>query len=105
MRVEPVELAGTNPIAAALVSGIRAGGARPTVWRKGGTSDLNLAVTAWGIPGAACGPGDSRLDHTARESLSVAELRRSVAVLQHAFGELLGSDGRSPTLRGSDGGA
>jgi [amino group carrier protein]-lysine/ornithine hydrolase len=105
VRVEPVELAGVNPVAAALVSGIRAGGARPTLWRKGGTSDLNLAVRGWRIPGAAYGPGDSRLDHTARESLSVAELHRSAAVLRLAFDELLGSAGRSPTLRGSADGA
>ncbi|MGP8078357.1 MAG: M20/M25/M40 family metallo-hydrolase [Thermoplasmata archaeon] len=104
-RAEPVDLPGTNPVAAALVAGIRAGGARPTLWRKGGTSDLNLVIAAWGIPGAAYGPGDSRLDHTARESLSVAELRRSTVVLRRAFAELLGSDARPPTLRGSAGGA
>lgn len=104
-EVEPVELPTTNPVAAALVAGIRAGGARPTLWRKGGTSDLNLAVAAWGIPGAAYGPGDAHLDHTARESLSVAELRRAAAVLKHAIGETLGAGGRGPTLRRSAAGA
>jgi [amino group carrier protein]-lysine/ornithine hydrolase len=102
---EPFEAAVANPVSAALVAGIRAGGARPTLWRKGGTSDLNLVVGAWAIPGAAYGPGDARLDHTARESLSVAELRRSIGVLRRAFDELLGAPGRPPTLRRSGGGA
>lgn len=101
---EPVELAGTSPVAAALVAGVRAEGARPTLWRKGGTSDLNLAVAAWGIPGAAYGPGDSRLDHTGRESLAVDELDRSARVLGRAFAELLGGDGRPASLpRPADG--
>ncbi|MFY9716571.1 MAG: M20/M25/M40 family metallo-hydrolase [Thermoplasmata archaeon] len=104
-RCEPVELPATNAVASALVAAIRAQGARPTVWRKGGTSDLNLAVAAWSVPGAAYGPGDSRLDHTSRESLSVADLGRSIAVLEQAFAELLGSDDRPPTLRRSADGA
>jgi LysW-gamma-L-lysine carboxypeptidase len=104
-RCEPVELAATNPVARALVAAIRAQGARPTLWRKGGSSDLNLAVHAWSVPGAAYGPGDSRLDHTARESLSIADLGRSVAVLGDAFAELLGAGDRAPTLRRSGDGA
>lgn len=104
-RADPVDLPMTNPVAAALLAGIRAQGARPTVWRKGGTSDLNLVAAAWGVPGAAYGPGDSRLDHTARESLSIAELARSGAVLRTAIGALLGADGRPPTLRRPAGGA
>ncbi len=82
LAVEAVEVARTNPVAAALVAGIRARGGRPTLWRKSGTSDLNLVLPAWRVPGAAYGPGDARLDHTDREVLSVAELRRSVAVLR-----------------------
>ena len=88
IRVDPVEVDRTNPVVRSLVEGIRAAGGRPTLWRKGGTSDLNLAVRAWGIPGAAYGPGDPHLDHTARESVSAAELARSVRVLRTALERL-----------------
>jgi [amino group carrier protein]-lysine/ornithine hydrolase len=91
LRVEPIEVDRSNPVAAALVAGIRARGGRPTLWRKSGTSDLNVVLPAWKVPGAAYGPGDARLDHTDREVLSVAELRRSIAVLRHAIRTLRSS--------------
>ena len=49
---------------------------------------MNVVVPAWNVPAAAYGPGDARLDHTARESLATAELARSVTVLHHAFDRL-----------------
>jgi [amino group carrier protein]-lysine/ornithine hydrolase len=88
IRAEPVEVARTNPSVLALSAAIRAHGARPTLWRKSGTSDLNVVVPAWGVPSAAYGPGDARLDHTARESLAESELARSVDVLRTAFAQL-----------------
>jgi [amino group carrier protein]-lysine/ornithine hydrolase len=88
IRAEPVEVARANPTVLALSAGIRSLGSRPTLWRKSGTSDLNVVAPAWNVPAAAYGPGDARLDHTARESLSTAELGRSVAVLRHAFDRL-----------------
>ena len=84
-RIDPVEVRRENPVVEGLLAGIRAAGGRPTLWRKGGTSDLNLAVRSWGVPAAAYGPGDARLDHTDRERLSRAELRRSVTVLKTAL--------------------
>jgi [amino group carrier protein]-lysine/ornithine hydrolase len=102
VRVEPVEVDRSNPTVAALTTGVRALGARPTLWRKSGTSDLNLAVPAWGVPAAAYGPGDARLDHTARESLADAELDRAVEVLRGAFTRLAAG---AATPRGSAGGA
>lgn len=102
IRVEPLEVDPSNPVVRSLVDGIRASGGRPTLWRKTGTSDLNLAVPAWRVPGAAYGPGNARLDHTDRESLSLAELDRAVAVLTTAL-DRLRSGGL--TLRGSADGA
>jgi LysW-gamma-L-lysine carboxypeptidase len=84
-RSEAVEVDPRNVVARALCAGIRREGAQPTLLRKLGTSDMNLAVPAWDCPAAAYGPGDSHLDHTDAESLEVAEFRRSVAVLQGAF--------------------
>lgn len=86
--IEPIELPRTNPVVLALIAGIRQQGGRPTLWRKGGTSDLNVVGPAWPVGAAVYGPGDSRLDHTDRESISARELHRSVAVLQHALPRL-----------------
>ena len=99
IRAEPVEVGRANPVVLALADGIRSLGARPTLWRKSGTSDLNVVVPAWKVPAAAYGPGDARLDHTARESLATAELHRSVEVLERAFAHLAGR-GAGRTRRG-----
>ncbi len=96
IQVEPLDLHPSNPVARALIEGIRAEQGRPTVWRKTGTSDLNLVAPAWGVAGAAYGPGNARLDHTDRESVGLVELRRSVRVLEHALGRL---GAIVPTLR------
>jgi [amino group carrier protein]-lysine/ornithine hydrolase len=103
VRIEPVEVVGPNPVALALEAGIRAEQVRPTVWRKGGTSDLNLVLPRWGCPGVAYGPGDARLDHTSKEVLSLSDLRRSVRVLRYALRELTGTGALS--LRRSAAGA
>jgi [amino group carrier protein]-lysine/ornithine hydrolase len=96
--IEPVEVDRTNPVVRGLVAGIRAARGSPTLWRKGGTSDLNLAVRAWRVPAAAYGPGDARLDHTDRERLSRTELVRSVAVLRTALAQIRGSGVYSSTI-------
>lgn len=88
VRVEPIEVDRTNPVVRALERGIRTERGRPTLWRKSGTSDLNLVAPAWGVSGAAYGPGDPHLDHTAGEWVSERELARSVRVLESAFQEL-----------------
>ncbi len=80
-----IEVNSRNDVVRALCAGIRKQGSRPTLLRKLGTSDLNLAAPAWGCPAAAYGPGDSHLDHTDSENVDVHELRRSVEVLRDAF--------------------
>src|SRR3989475_3666536 len=85
---EAVEVDPRNEVVSALCAGIREQRGRPTLLRKLGTSDLNLAVPAWGCPAAAYGPGDSHLDHTDSESLDVQEFRRSIEVLHGAFSRL-----------------
>ena len=88
VRIEPAEIPRSDPVAVALCAAIRDAGGQPTLWRRTGTSDLNLVSRAWGIGGAAYGPGDSRLDHTDRELLSAAELRRAAGVLRGALDRL-----------------
>lgn len=71
----------TTPLASAFVRAIRAQGGQPAFLHKTGTADMNVVGPAWGCPIVAYGPGDSRLDHTPDEHVSIADYRRAIAVL------------------------
>jgi LysW-gamma-L-lysine carboxypeptidase len=63
-------------------------GATPRLLTKTGTSDMNVVGPAWGAAGCeivAYGPGDSALDHTPIEHVSIAEYQRAVRVLVGAL--------------------
>lgn len=100
-RIDPCEIAITfeghesahavdrnDPVARALSSAIRSLGATPRPKLKTGTADLNVVAPIWNCPIAAYGPGDSSLDHTPIEHLSLAEYLRSIRVLTHAIESL-----------------
>jgi LysW-gamma-L-lysine carboxypeptidase len=74
-------------IARGMVQAIRAAGGAPRFKLKTGTSDLNVLAPAWRCPAIAYGPGDSRLDHTPDERVSIAELERAVRVLELALSD------------------
>ncbi len=74
-----------SSLARCFVTAIRAQGGTPRFKVKTGTSDLNVLVPAWGCQAVAYGPGDSKLDHTPDEHVSIAELERAVAVLEAAL--------------------
>lgn len=69
----------------ALCAGIRARGARPTLKLKTGTADLNIVEPVWGVPMAVYGPGDSALDHTDDEHISLTEYGTAIDVLRDAL--------------------
>jgi [amino group carrier protein]-lysine/ornithine hydrolase len=71
-----------SPFARGMIQAIRAVGGAPRFKLKTGTSDLNVLVPAWRCPAVAYGPGDSRLDHTPDERVSIADLERAVRVLE-----------------------
>jgi len=73
----------------ALLASIRGQGGEPAFVNKTGTADLNIVAPAWGCPALVYGPGDSTLDHTPNEKLSVEEYNRSVAVLKSALQQLM----------------
>jgi LysW-gamma-L-lysine carboxypeptidase len=87
-RSEAVQVHPRNAVVRALCAGIREQRSRPTLLRKLGSSDLNLAAPAWDCPSAAYGPGDSHLDHTDEERLEIPDLQRSIEVLRTAFARL-----------------
>lgn len=71
-----------TPLVRAFLAGVRGHGGRPGFVVKTGTADMNIVAPAWGCPVVAYGPGDSALDHSAQEHISVAEYVRAVEVLK-----------------------
>ncbi len=56
--------------------------AQPGFLVKTGTSDMNVVGPLWQCPIVAYGPGDSALDHTPNEHLSLDEYWRAVNVME-----------------------
>ncbi len=94
-RVDPVEVDRPNSVIQALSAAIRREGGTPTLYRKGGTSDLNTVLPIWDCPAAVYGPGDSHLDHTDRERTGILDLRHAIRVLEGAWTRLEGSSSSS----------
>lgn len=61
---------------------------RPSFVVKSGTSDMNVVGPAWNCPILAYGPGDSGLDHTPNEHISLHEYEQAIAVLAQALQNL-----------------
>lgn len=74
-----------TPLVRALLSGIRSQGGTPSFVYKTGTADLNIVAPIWKCPSAVYGPGDSALDHTPDEHISLEEYERAVQVLAKAL--------------------
>ena len=77
-----------DAVARALTLAIRETGGKPRPKLKTGTADFNVVGPVWQCPIAAYGPGDSSLDHTPEERLSLAEYHRSIEVLTRAVESL-----------------
>ncbi len=63
------------------LAAIRGAGGNPGFSVKSGTSDMNVVAPVWNCPTVAYGPGDSALDHTPDEHISISEYQRAVKVL------------------------
>lgn len=77
-----------TPLVRAFLSAIRAEGGKPGFLVKTGTSDMNVVGPLWNCPILAYGPGDSGLDHTPNEHISIREYQRSIHVLAEVLGLL-----------------
>jgi LysW-gamma-L-lysine carboxypeptidase len=71
-----------NALVRAFLAAIRTEGMTPSFVVKTGTSDMNVVGTQWRCPMVAYGPGDSALDHTPHEHISLTEYATAVRVLQ-----------------------
>ena len=76
-----------TPLVRGFLAAIRAEGGEPAFTLKTGTSDMNIVAPVWQCPTVAYGPGDSSLDHTPFEHISLDEYRKSIRmvarVLEH----------------------
>jgi LysW-gamma-L-lysine carboxypeptidase len=72
-----------NDLVRSFLSAIRAidPAVQPAFVMKTGTSDMNVVGPIWQCPIVAYGPGDSALDHTPHEHLSLDEYWRAIGVL------------------------
>jgi acetylornithine deacetylase/succinyl-diaminopimelate desuccinylase-like protein len=71
-----------TPLVRAFLSSIREREGRARFVLKTGTSDMNVVGPAWRCPIVAYGPGDSALDHTPDERISLSEYIQSVEILR-----------------------
>jgi [amino group carrier protein]-lysine/ornithine hydrolase len=74
-----------NPLARNLIASIRKNGGKPGYKLKTGTSDMNVVGPVWNCPIVAYGPGDSSLDHTPEEHVSITEYEQGIQVLADAL--------------------
>ena len=79
-----------NLLVRSFLSAIRDTGGKPTFVLKSGTSDMNILSPAWNCPTLAYGPGDSDLDHTPNEHISIAEYLKGIEVLAKSLAHLTG---------------
>ncbi len=63
-------------------------GKQAVLVKKTGTSDMNLFGASYSIPMIAYGPGDSSLDHTDAERVSIPEYLSSVEVYANAIHQI-----------------
>ncbi|MFZ5920897.1 MAG: [LysW]-lysine hydrolase [Chloroflexota bacterium] len=74
----------------AFLNGIRQTGGTPRFVYKTGTADSNVVGPVWRCPAVVYGPGDSALDHTPDEHISLEEYGKAVRVLTQTLRVLTG---------------
>jgi [amino group carrier protein]-lysine/ornithine hydrolase len=72
-----------NSLVRGMLGAIRSQKLRPGFVLKTGTSDMNIVGAVWKCPMVAYGPGNSDLDHSPNEHISLIEYGQAIAVLNH----------------------
>lgn len=78
----------TSFLVRAFLPSIREQSLSPRFVKKLGTCDMNILQASWGCPMVAYGPGDSNLDHTDGEMISLREYETAIRVLRGTLGRL-----------------
>lgn len=86
--LEPHWVGPNDPVVRSLRGAIRELGMKPKLLSKMGTCDMNT-LAPLGCPMAVYGPGDSRLDHTDQERLSLRDYLASIEVLKRGIGAIM----------------
>lgn len=85
--IEPVKVSANTEIVKSLMRGLIKQGYKPRLVRKAGTSDMNILKTI--TPQIATyGPGDSALEHTDNEKISIDEIFIAISTYINAIEEL-----------------
>ena len=79
-----------TPLVRAFLNSVRGAGGKPSFVVKTGTADMNIVAPVWQCPAVAYGPGDSSLDHTPNEHLSLDEYNKAVQVLTKTLTDITG---------------
>ncbi|MBC7126702.1 MAG: M20/M25/M40 family metallo-hydrolase [Candidatus Methanosuratincola petrocarbonis] len=86
---EPFEEDPGSPLVSAFLEAIReVGGREGKLLRKSGTSDVNDFVRVSGTHSVVYGPGNSKLDHTPMENVSIEEFYDSIEIIKSAMKRL-----------------
>ncbi|MFC7985730.1 M20/M25/M40 family metallo-hydrolase [Streptomyces sp. NPDC057336] len=101
-RVPAVRTGRGTSLVRAFAGAVRRRTGAVSVKVKLGTSDMNILAPHWDVPALAYGPGDSRLDHTDAEHISVAEYLLAVDVLAEALPDIARSLARPVPAAGPD---
>jgi LysW-gamma-L-lysine carboxypeptidase len=82
------QLSRSNPLVTAFIKGFKKFDIQPKFIVKKGTSDMNTLASSWtDIPMVAYGPGNSQLDHTCHETVSVDDYLEANQILHEAVSE------------------
>ncbi|MFO7539066.1 MAG: M20/M25/M40 family metallo-hydrolase, partial [Chloroflexota bacterium] len=84
----------TTPLVTTFNRVLRQAQTRPRYKLKTGTSDMNVVGPIWQCPIVAYGPGDSSLDHTPYEHISLKEYAQAITILQTVLENLQGRRGK-----------
>ncbi len=81
----------SNPLVREFLAAIRENDGEPRFVFKTGTCDMNVVGPHWpNTPIVAYGPGDSSLDHTPNEHISLSQYWQAIDVLQEVLENLMG---------------
>ena len=82
-----------NPLVRSFLAAMRShdGSVQTGFLVKTGTSDMNVVGPIWRCPIVAYGPGDSALDHTPHEHLSIDEYWRAILVVEEMIRQFAAS--------------